>query len=360
MAQHLHTAPQVELVSIFEGLAQLKSVKQLFIKKIVNLPAQALANVLSSQTQLKFLYLQNIKLSGEEGDFATLANALQSHPNLRKTRLYMCRPSIRTSVTFDSIISALSKIPTLEEVTIIHSKISTEEQEWDGTCLTDLCRSKSIKILTLTFDTELRDAHIEAMAEALETNETLKHISIRANTLGTSAGMAMGKVLNTNRTLERLRVQLSSDEFAAPIVDALHKNKYLQKLGLILPSNVNERVREQFTKEMASMLRKSNYNLQDMDLVGWKANAAVRFYLKANKAGRRSLLAEGGSREQWAKILVAHKDDISIMYYFLKRNPQLCLAALRQMMYLTSERKRNSPVESSDQEKVAVKKIKLS
>ena len=340
-----HSAPQLQLKSIFEGLSQLTHVKQLFVKKLVNLFAQSVANVLNNLQRLEFLYLQNVKLSGEEDEFQALADAIEQHPTLRKCRLYMCRPSIRANATFDPIITALSNARTLEEVTMIHCTISTEEQDnWEGKCLRDLCRSKKLKILTLTCGPELKDEHIEMMAEALQTNKTLESVSIRANKLGASAGMAMSRVLKTNRTLERLRVQLSSDEFAGPIVEALHDNKNLQKLGLILPNDVNQKVREQLTLEMTQMLRKSNYNLKDVDLVGWKANNRIRFYLKLNQTGRRSLLAEGATRDQWAKTLVSHKDDVSIIYYFLKRNPQLCLTILNRMISLTN--KSSSSLES--------------
>lgn len=44
---------------------------------------------------------------------------------------------------------------------------------------------------------------------------------IRANHLGPAAGISLGALLNTNPKLERLRVQLSSDEHAVPIMEAL-------------------------------------------------------------------------------------------------------------------------------------------
>lgn len=346
----LHTAPQVELVSIFQSLARLTHVKQLFVKKFVNLPAGALAAVLSRQQKLEFLYLQNIKLSGEDEEFDALANAFRNHRSLRKVRFYMCRPSIRTAIGLDSMVTALSEIPSIEEVSIIHSRISAEadDDNWDGNSLKDLCSSNSLKVLTLTFGSELRDGHIEAMAEALQANTTLKNISIRASNLGVTAGLAMGRVLNSNRTLERLRVQLSSDEHAVPIVDALRKNRHLQRLGLVLPSDVNKQIREHFTTEMTNMLANRNYNLQDLDLVGWRASLEIRFYIKANQAGRRSLLAEGAPREQWVDTLISHKDDLSIMYYFLSRNPQLCLTVLRRLMFLSKLKTKRDRTEDKD------------
>ena len=336
----LQIVPTNELGAIFEGLAAFTGMKQFFVKKIVSLPAQSLARVVEQQEQLDFLYLQNVSLSGEQEDFQALTEALRYHKGLRKIRFYMVRPSLRTAASLNPVISAVAAIPNLEEVTLIHCNLTDDhngddEDDWDGRSLLDLCGSKSLKILTLTFSTELKDQHIEQMVAALQSNKTLQNVSIRAQHLGPAAGISLGNLLNSNPKLERLRVQLSSDEHAVPIVEALHQNTNLQRLGLILPQKDNKGMREQVLGKMTDMLRKSNYNLLQMDLVGLSTNVEeIRFYLKVNQAGRKSLLAGGATRDEWVRTICNHNNDLSVMYYFLSRNPNVCLAVFRRMIVL--------------------------
>ena len=362
----LQIVPTQELAAIFEGLAvRFTGMKQFFVKRIVSLPAQALARVLVQQEQLKFLYLQNVSLAGDVEDFERLAEALRCHKGLRKIRFYMLRPSLRTAASvLNPVVSAIASTPYLEEASIIHCSLAETDpvieqdqlngddgddganennqqqqepvEEWDGKSILDLCSSRSLKMLTLTCSGELRDQHIEQMGRVLQFNKTLQNVSIRATDLGPVAGISLGKLLNSNPNLERLRVQLSSDEHAVPMVEALHRNTNLQRLGLVLPKLLDtekEGVRAKVLGKMTDMLRKSNYNLLHMDLVGSLANTEeIRFYLKVNQAGRKSLLAEGATRDEWVRTICTHNDDLSVMFYFLSRNPNLCLAVFRRMI----------------------------
>ena len=376
----LQIVPTQELTAIFEGLAaRFTGMKQFFVKRIVSLPAQALARVLVRQEQLEFLYLQNVSLAGDIEDFERLAEALRCHKGLRKIRFYMLRPSLRTAASIlNPVVSAIASTPNLQEVSLIHcrflpalAEIDPEVEqdqpngdndgandnnnhhqqqqqqqqqqhepveEWDGKSILDLCSSRSLKILTLTCSGELKDQHIEQMGSLLESNNTLQNISIRATDLGPAAGISLGKLLKSNPNLERLRVQLSACRHAVPILEGLHRNTNLQRLGLVLPKLVDtekEGVRAKVLGKMTDMLRKSNYNLLHMDLVGLLANTEeIRFYLKVNQAGRKSLLAEGATRDEWVRTICTHNDDLSVMFYFLSRNPNLCLAVFRRMIAL--------------------------
>ena len=336
----LQMAPQDDLVAIFRALSGFSCMKQCFVKKIVSLPARALAAIISRQSLLQFLYLQNVSLSGEQEDFDSLAQAFRHHTGLRKIRLYMFRPSISTSTCLDSVVSAIAAIPCLEEVSLIHSKLivadAEEQKPWDGKCLLDLCKARNLKMLTLTFSTELNDNHIGDISKALQTNKSIKNVSIRSNNLGKDAGVAVGRLLKSNSKLERLRLQLSQDDHAVPIVEALHENTNLQRLGLVLPRRENDK-RLHLTDKLADMLRKSNYNLVQMDLVGLTNNVEeILFFLKVNQAGRKRLLSQGAARDQWVQTLISHNDDLSVMFYFLSKNPTLCLVLLRRMIALSS------------------------
>jgi len=385
----LQIVPTQELTSILESLSRFDHITRLFIKRIVALPARALTNIIRNQSRLEFLYLQNVSLSGERQDFQTLALAIRQHEGLRKVRFYMLRPSLRTTASLNPIVSALGCTPRLEEVSLIYCTLrdhhpmvmlvnvdnNNNEEEavivandddddddddddnnnhdaefhWDGQSVIDLCSSKSLKVLTLTFGDELQDIHIEQMAQALSISKNsskLQNISIRAHHLGPTAGVSLGKLLDSNSKLQRLRIQLSSDEHAVPIVEALHRNTNLQRLGLVLPKLVHSTpMRTKVLSKLINMLRQSNYDLQQMDYVANSGDGddgchhaerkeEIRFYCKVNQAGRKSLMRKGATRREWMQTLSEHNDDLSVLYYFLSRNPSLCLAVLTRMKAL--------------------------
>lgn len=83
-------------------------------------------------------------------------------------------------------------------------------------------------------------------------------------------------------------------------------------------------MREQVLGKMTDMLRNSNYNLLQMDLVGFaKKMEEIRFYLKVNQAGRKSVLRTGATRDEWANTICNHNDDLSVMYYFFPKSQSL-------------------------------------
>ncbi len=172
-------------------------------------------------------------------------------------------------------------------------------------------------MLTLTFSTELNDNHISDISKALQTSKSIQNVSIRSSNLGKDAGVAVGRLLKSNSKPERLRLQLSQDDHAAPIVEALCENTNLQRLGLVLPRRESDK-RLHLAGKLADMLRKSNYNLVQMDLVGLATNAEeILFFLKVNQAGRERLLSQGAARDQWVQTLISHNDDLSVMFCFL-------------------------------------------
>lgn len=339
-----------EIMSLFQALSCIFfRLKKCFIKKVQALPAECLATLLMRQSNLEFLYLQNVTLFADQEGVRRLAQAFRLHQGLRKIRLYMSRPALGTNITLDPIVSAMASIPTLEEVALIHSSlVSSNDQRWEGKSLRDLCRSESLKVLTLTFaTTSLKDEQIAMMADSLQSNNVLKKLSIRGS-LGRVAGVALGRLLRGNSMLEQLRVQLDLNEHALPIIAAMHHNTNLKQLGLVLPRSVATSPDQKLiTAKVVEMLRSGNHSLLNMDMGGlWRHNKAeICFFLKANQAGRQTLLGGGATRVQWMETLFANCDDLSIVYYFLGQNPSLSMVVLGNMMQLDPEakicRKRN-------------------
>jgi hypothetical protein len=194
--------------------------------------------------------------------------------------------------------------------------------QWAGTSLTALCQSPSLRVLTLRDMPEIRDYHVELMAQSLRSNDTLRELTVCSAHLGEKSGRAIGQVLRVNRRLQKLEIQLNSGEHAIPITKVLELNSSLKRLDLFFNGCISPRIREAFTE----MLR-CNYRLLDLNGSVWRGqcNSEIDFYLRLNRAGRGDLLTEHATRERWVDTMIEQRDDLSIVYSLLLMNPSICL-----------------------------------
>lgn len=349
-----------DLMAIFEALAELPNLQKLrvdFVGRPLRLPVAALAIVLQRAVLLKQLVLEEVRLAGSPDQLETLAEALRSHPALQIVDLHCCVPADISQTTLDPLVSALAHVKTLTEVLLRKTRIASnrrvnnqnnnnfnlipnnlmngnnnnndEEEEdttintnWDGASLTALCQSPSLRILTFRDMAEIRDKHVELMANSLRTNDTLRELTLCSSYLGDRSGRAMGQVLQVNRHLQKLEIQLNSGEHAIPITEILQANSSLRRLDLYFNGHISSRIREAFTE----MLRR-NYVLLDLNGSVWRgqSNSEIDFYLRLNRAGRGDLLTEHASRAQWLDTLISQKDDLSIVFSLLSMNPSMCM-----------------------------------
>lgn len=349
-----------DLMAIFEVLAELPNLQKLrvdFVGRPLRLPVAALAVVLQRSVLLKQLVLEEVRLAGTPEQLEAVAEALRAHPALEIVDLHCCTPADISQSTLDPLVSALAHIKTLTEVLLRNTRIASnrrvnnqnnnfnlipnnlvngnniinngEEEEdttintnWEGSSLTALCRSPSLRILTFRDMAEIRDKHVELMAESLRSNVTLRELTLCSSHLGERSGRAMGQVLLANRHLQKLEIQLNSGEHAIPVTEVLQANSSLRRLDLYFNGHISPRIREAFTE----MLRR-NYVLLDLNGSVWRgqSNSEIDFYLRLNRAGRGDLLTEHTSRAQWLDTLISQKDDLSIVFSLLSMNPSMCM-----------------------------------
>lgn len=349
-----HIVTDDDLLAIFGALGDLHHLQKLrvdFIGRPLRLPVRALTSVLQRSTELTKLVLEEIRLSGSVEELEALADAFKSHQSLEIVDLHCCVPADGVETTLDPVVSALAQVPTLTEVLLRDSRIAPRSMTanldnlgnidddddddnamdestannnagWAGTSLTALCQSTSLRILTLRDMAEIRDQHLELMAESLRTNDTLRELTICSTHLGERSGRAMGQVLQTNRRLQKLEIQLNSGEHAIPITEVLQANSSLKRLDLFFNGSISPRIREAFTE----MLRR-NYVLLDLNGSVWRgqSNSEIDFYLRLNRAGRGDLLTEHATRKQWVETMISQRGDLSILFSILSMNPSIFL-----------------------------------
>ena len=337
-----------DLVTIFQALSEMPDLEKLrvdFVGRPLRLPVASLATVLRGIKQLKRLVLEDVRLAAEdEADLEAVSQVIRQHPSLELVDLHCCVPADGLEITLDPLVTALAHVETLTEVLLRKSRIAPrsmtqpadpdsdsdsenermedqERQEWDGTSLKALCESTSLHTLTLRDMIEIEDRHIEFMAESLKSNQTLREFTVCSANIGERSGRAMGRVLQVNRKLHKLEIQLNSGEAAIPITEVLQANSSLKRLDLFFNGSISPRIREAFTE----MLR-LNYRLLDLNGSVWRGqcNSEIDFYLRLNRAGRGDLLTEHASRAQWVDTMISQRDDLSIVFSLLLMNPSIC------------------------------------
>ena len=346
-----------DLMAIFEALADLPNLEKLrvdFVGRPLRLPVTALSFVLQRASFLKQLVLEEVRLAGSPQELETVAETLRSHPALQIVDLHCCYPADTSQSTLDPLVRALADVKTLTEVLLRKTRIASNRRvnnqnnnfnlipnnlvngnnnntddddedtsintNWEGSSLTALCQSPSLRILTFRDMAEVRDKHVELMADSLRANDTLRELTLCSSHLGERSGRAMGQVLLANRHLQKLEIQLNSGEHAIPITEVLQANSSLKRLDLYFNGHISSRIREAFTE----MLRR-NYVLLDLNGSVWRgqSNSEIDFYLRLNRAGRGDLLTEHASRAQWLDTLISQKDDLSIVFSLLSMNPSI-------------------------------------
>ena len=364
-----------ELIAIFGLIGRLPRIKELRIEfDELPLPALALKQALSCQpSRLRYLALEDVRLSGTKKDFEEVAEAVKNTISLRTFRMYRCGPFEGTTATLDPIIEALADVPSLRDVLLSSTHVSTETLGKLGESkfldnvsldhmtisaepLAQLCKSASIKELKLWGMPEIND-DITFMTESLYNNKSLKVLRSRYCHLNEEAGAKVSQMLCSNDTLETIvlenmnwpnfgaplakcfeancslvNISLSIDcaisnlqENAAVMISALEDNTSLRKFRILLRSVNASDLRAAFIAPMEAMLLK-NYTLETVYLNGniLDLGENINFFLKLNQTRKRHIFRdETATKEDYIRLLAENNDDVSIAHYVLVMNPSL-------------------------------------
>jgi len=246
-----------------------------------------------------------------------------------------------------------------------------------GASLSQFLRMPSLDRLLLEHMPEIRDEDFCVMAKTLETRHTLRTLSIRQCAVGPATGVAMGSMLQRNRGLQTMDLNVHwwdglsyeetpNGEYAAkcyvtnvvPLLRGLRSNSSLKCLGLycdtlsyssahamavvnILGEEVQEstnRLCEAALKELPAIFQspsstdknnvigQQNRVLEDV-IIGHRScglTPEIDFYLNWNRAGRNYFsYQDNPSKYDWMDAILNHREDLSVVYALVSMSPTM-------------------------------------
>lgn len=228
--------------------------------------------------------------------------ALKTHTSLKKLDLNY------VSLSDPSLCAALCEFfaenVVLQELTMHCSNSllrDTDMASW-RTVLPFLRDNKTLKSFTFHADKRIRDPRAVAtlccgtvaVLEAI----ALWSVNMHSSGISTDAYLSAFESLQMNTTLKRLRLYHD-------FVDATSEND--------------------MTKRMIRLVKK-NYALEDLNKAwfSYDETGELRTILRLNRAGRHYLIQDMGSIAKGVEVLIAVRDHLDSVFYYLRENPLLC------------------------------------
>jgi hypothetical protein len=184
--------------------------------------------VTASTTKLEYLSLHHVKLEGSSTDFEALSDSLRNNQSLKNIHLIGCssvsvvdaadqetsRPTDGNSISqqgsinegMNVMLEALAHLKPLETLHI--DNVCNLSQR----AFQELCQSTNLQLLEFWNIPDDLNLHGYAIANALCQSRSLKELEI-SSTIHTDAGNAIIHMLQTNRTLETLGLDLDYVEY---------------------------------------------------------------------------------------------------------------------------------------------------
>ena len=136
-----------------------------------------LSIILSKAKQLEFLILKDIHLAGTKSEWIELTDILKSHCSLLHLSLdnYLFEDS---EIDLGGFILALSCIPKLRLVEILHHKHQVKASQFSPSTLKSLLKEASALQVLRLCGLNIGDDHIVEMATSLKTNQTLRELCL--------------------------------------------------------------------------------------------------------------------------------------------------------------------------------------
>jgi hypothetical protein len=352
---YLAWLPDHEVTAIFAAVGHLPLLTTFRISfsfqrfrqlPVLPIPSQALVATLQSARQLQTLTLDEVRFAFRDNhDVEALATALRQAPNIASVTLFNCFPvqpilpahqlalhqhhhhqqhlqEEPCRLSPDPIAYALSNMPSLLELNLI---FTIEAPGWIGALLKQSCNSQSMQILRINVpDGSFLGDPIQFMCHSLQTNSTLKELSIRCPLDG-DGGRALARALTSPQiALQELYIQMKSYHYAIPIADALRSNKRLKSFELRVWTGGDRRPLLEAYEAMVPHNTVIENLVIDNGRLG--LTPVIDFYLEMNRAGRRGLLEEGDKwqKSEWINFMIRFRPDVSVLFYTLSLNPSLC------------------------------------
>ena len=363
------------------------------------------------------LDLSNFLLYDEQQDNLPLAvqsyqefvDTLQNHPTLKSFNLgfgYMSRGHDSSSLPAEQhdshkqgeeeddkahtsltpLIRALTSMPNLDWIRLDGAGFAPREA-LTSQALASFCNNQTSDALSVLeiHDFDMSLCHIQDLAYALETNTSLKVLSLscheyysentmveqqqRNTTIAPATdsnpnspppgALCVAQVLRMNTYLEKLflpmvlltgtykRKETTDEEERTKegtrtirallqIFSALRANHTLLELQLAAAPQKDDNEQHALSAMIASSeatpafrsILQHNYGLQRLDIpyfVSEEWKAEIQLHMKLNTMGRGRLVRNTSmTRQQWIQVLTRVQDDVSCLFHMLLLNPLLC------------------------------------
>ncbi|KAL7580165.1 hypothetical protein ACA910_012918 [Epithemia clementina (nom. ined.)] len=267
---------------LFKAAGSLPSLKETLIWH-ASLPINVLGGFISQARGLEHLQLGVLHLEGSHEDFASIAKALEGHPNLRSFEMSDFSMDDE-SISIDPLLISLAALPKLEKVklevtyqkrgSLVGSAAAAQKVkvELTGGALATLVSSKTITdlyISRLALKTEdiqaladaipsspalkslglshcnLRDEACSAIAVAVRDSDKIESLDLSCNSISDEGCIAIATALTGNKSVKFLRlwgnVKISNNGFDA-LAEMLDHNTVLERIPLMAPGDYKNRI----------------------------------------------------------------------------------------------------------------------
>ncbi|CAB9512104.1 expressed unknown protein [Seminavis robusta] len=306
---------------------------------------RTLTECLSGAASILRVLVVDWNLTGTAQEFVEFSKALERCQQLRTVKLrcgwivldLTCKEYHRGCL--ESLLVALAKLPRLQQFQLANPWPIDDT----GTALVQLCCRPSLQTLSLGVQVE---PIMQILAQAMrEGTSQLKQLTFVSKWKGDDEDNLLSDIVRYGRSLEKLHMFLNPQNKRH-----LSLNQFLQALGghttlascaiMLNPNIVKRGMRLSLlcpsTVDSILTMLEQNTTLTEFKIEGDnnafspRQQAKMDLYIKLNQLGRGALLSGSSSnnnettRATWVDTLIANKNDLDVLFYFVLVNPTLC------------------------------------
>lgn len=343
------------ILEFFRSLGRLPKLQRLQFSGAAycwRLPLPLLLSLLECiPRQLATLHIQDVEFRGSPLDVEVLAKYVSSMSSLKHFSIAHCRFMMETSKpVLDPLIDAVLSSATLEKVFLSATRVNALGGPVSRGRLRDIFATrrrlsplKELRLMKFRFPPDILAALFGTLISAHPGMEKLLLSSCQWDL---SSLRVMAQLIRNGRNLQEIQLLgdcsflESNKECHQEIADALRTSEirrfFLEPLHRRTHTIVNDDEGIPITSQQVHVQTlECNYNLEEFRLAQpfapeWQG--LVEFYLRLNRAGRRTVCFQEGEEESergdnkgaWVDAMIAVNDDVACIFYFLGLNPSLC------------------------------------
>ena len=326
--EKLEDAPYGELLSLFDAIGSLASLRHFYIYSFGAstfgvLPVELLARVMKHKdTKLETLTLYFLELGGSLVEYLLFEESLRYHPSLQEFRLESCQLSNEGLELYSTgrLLISLSTIPNLEKVEISATDTGSLGA-LPGRAIETICDSYILTTLSL-INFPFSNEHITAIKKGLATNRNLKDLALSCDP---KASSKLPDLLQ-EESLEIFKLRLNTlenDEFIQAIAKSLKTNTSLKRFDLRgeIKNRLSIKSQQVF---VAAMERNTTIENLEVPIPVDELQKKIKLYLKLNQSNRSLYQCPSATNTKLVESLILSSNDLDCIFSFLSMRPSLC------------------------------------